>query len=151
MSINKKGQPMSMDILEYMNGDPKIFFWYNLRQIRKPGAVVEAQIAFDVSPTGTTAEGGQFLHRVIPETIRQLTVSDIDEYKAHRAIRKEAGYDYASVIDFFRQKYPTPKIVSNADADPIRIDEFPGDVAGGEGAAASGSSQSEPVGVLPAP
>lgn len=138
-----------MDIVEQMERNPKIYFWYVLKNVGKPGAMVNAQMAFDVKPTGTTAEGNQYLDRVIPETIRQLTVSDVEEYKIHRAARREAGYNYDDVLSFLSAKYPPPKIVSNAD-DPKFGLTGGGCVAGDGGAGAGDGGEPLPVIDVPA-
>lgn len=137
----------TQDLAEQMERNPKIFFWYVLNAVGKPGAMVNAQMAFDVAPTGKTGDGSVYLHQVIPETIRQLTVSDIEEYKIHRGLRKAAGYDYDDAINFFSAKYPPPKIVSNADDPKFRLDGGELDT-GDAGASPATGDESQPVVVL---
>lgn len=86
----------------------KTYFYY----VRTMLGVVHPQLVFDVPPSGKTSEGNAHLSPVIPGTLHVLTESDREEYKAHRAIRREAGYDYPSVLDFFRAKYPPPVVTS---------------------------------------
>ena len=138
-----------MDIIDQMGPDTKIYFWYILNAVRRPGHETEPQMAFDVAPTGKTGDGAQYLNQVIPETIRRLTVSDIDEYKIHRSLRKEAGYDFASALDFFRQKYPPPKIVSNADDPKLRLDGA-GGYAGDDGESPGTGLESLPAVIMSA-